>query len=87
MTEQVQAQPSTLEFTDIDNATRIIKAAIERGTFQAEEMSGVAAVYDKFRAFRDEVVASQQAQAAPQEGDVVDPADDAEVLDTEEGAQ
>ena len=74
MTEQVQAQPSTLEFTDIDNATRIIKAAIDRGAFQAEEMSGVAAVYDKFRVFRDEVVAANAPQEAePQEGDVVEP--------------
>ena len=74
MTEQVQAQPATLEFADIDNATRIMKAAIERSAFQAEEMSGVAAVYDKFRIFRDEVIAKQQAEAAPQEGDVVEPA-------------
>ena len=75
MTEQVQVQPSTLEFTDIDNATRIIKAAIERGAFQAEEMSGVAAVYDKFCVFRDEVVAANAPRgfAEPQEGDVVEP--------------
>lgn len=74
MTEQVQVQPSTLEFTDIDNATRIIKAALERGAFQAEEMSGVAAVYDKFCVFRDEVVAANaQQEAGPQEGDVVEP--------------
>ena len=73
MTEQVQVQPSTLEFTDIDNATRIIKAAIERGAFQAEEMSGVAAVYDKFCVFRDEVVAANAPQRSPQEGDVVEP--------------
>ena len=73
MTEQVQVQPSTLEFTDIDNATRIIKAALERGAFQAEEMSGVAAVYDKFCVFRDEVVAANAPRAEPQEGDVVEP--------------
>ena len=37
-------------------------------------MSGVAAVYDKFRVFRDEVVAANAPQEAePQEGDVVEP--------------
>ena len=73
MTEQVQ-QTAGLELADIANATQIMKAAIERGVFRAEEMSGVVAVYDKFRIFRDEVIAKQQAEAAPQEGDVVEPA-------------
>lgn len=61
MTEQVQTQEAvTLEIADIANATQIMKAAIERGVFQAEEMSGVAGVFDKFNKFLAEV----QAQAA-----------------------
>lgn len=52
--DQVAETPANepqLEIVDIVNAAKIIKAAIERGVFQAEEMSGVAGVYDKFAAF------------------------------------
>lgn len=62
MTEQVKAPEVTLEIVDIANATQIIKAALERGVFQAEELSGVAGVYDKFRAFMTQV--EEQAKAA-----------------------
>ncbi|AUS02977.1 hypothetical protein NVP2275O_396 [Vibrio phage 2.275.O._10N.286.54.E11] len=40
-----------IDVVDIVNATRIIEAAIDRGTFKANEMSGVAGVYDKFASF------------------------------------
>lgn len=62
--EEVQAQEPQLEIVDIVNATKIIKAAIERGVFQADEMSGVAGVYDKFAAF----VGHLEAQAAAEAG-------------------
>lgn len=65
MTEQVQAQEVTLEIADIANATQIMKAAIERGVFQAEEMSGVAGVFDKFSTF----IAQVQAQAAAEQAE------------------
>ena len=62
MTEQVQ-QTAGLELADIANATQIMKAAIERGVFRAEEMSGVAGVFDKFNAFLAQIEAQQKAQA------------------------
>lgn len=66
MTEQVQQ--AGLDLMAIANATKIMKAAIERGVFQAEEMSGVAGVYDQFRAFLAEVEAQQAASAEAEEG-------------------
>lgn len=68
MTEQVQAPEVTLEIVDIANATQIMKAAIERGVFQAEEMSGVAGVFDKFAAFIKQVEAQTQAEQEAGEG-------------------
>lgn len=65
MTEQTQASEITLEIVDIANATQIMKAAIERGVFQAEEMSGVASVYDKFRVAVAQIQASAASEEAP----------------------
>lgn len=62
MTEQVQ-QTAGLELVDIANATQIMKAAIERSVFRAEEMSGVASVFDKFTAFLAHIEAQQKAEA------------------------
>ena len=56
-----EASPSvTLE--DLTNAARIIGAAMERGAFKAQEMSGVAKVYDKISEFLQ--YAAEQAKAA-----------------------
>lgn len=62
MTQSTQTQDVSLEIADIANATQIIKAAIERQTFQAEEMSSVAGVFDKFAAFMTQVEASAKAE-------------------------
>ena len=57
-----------LEVVDIVNATKIIEAAIERGTFKAAEMSGVATLYDKLSAFctEQEAVAKKLAEEEEQ---------------------
>lgn len=64
-----QTQGVNLEIVDLQNATNIMKAAIERGgVFSADEMVDVTAVYAKFASFL-KAVAEQQAaaQAAAQE--------------------
>lgn len=58
-------QEVTLEVVDIANAQKVIEAALERGTFKAGELSGVAALYDKLTAFVKQQ--SEKQQVEPQQ--------------------
>ena len=62
----MEENDNSITVTDISDATQIIKAAIERGVFKAEEMSGIARVFDKFSHFMSEQQALAQAQAQAQ---------------------
>ena len=57
-------QPVQLNVQDLINATILLKVAIERGgTFKAEEMAEVSAVYSKMNAFAQYVQATAQAES------------------------
>jgi hypothetical protein len=65
MSEQTQAPASsTPEITipDLVNAYNIIKVAIERAAFKAEEVGDVGAVFNKFGAFLKAAEEQQKAQ-------------------------
>ena len=61
----MNTQPE-INVTDIFNAQQIIKVAMERGTFKAEEYSQVGAVFDKLsqyiKAVQEQVQAQQEVQ-------------------------
>jgi len=62
---QPQEQPnagSELTVTDLQNLRSIIEAACKRGTFAANEMSAVGAVYNKLDAFINAVLPKEQPQ-------------------------
>ncbi len=77
MTQETQATqaPVELEIVDIVNATKIIKAALERSAFQAEELSQVAGVFDKFNAFVAQAEANAKAAQAEAENGAGNPGD------------
>lgn len=63
-TSPATSQPVDLKIQDIQNATILIKVAIERGTtFKAEEMGEVSAVYAKLHAFVSFVQAQAEAES------------------------
>ncbi len=66
--QQAPSEDIQLTFEDIHDAARIIEAALERSTFKAGELSGVAAVYDRFAAFVNAQISDQEAEA-PTEDD------------------
>lgn len=59
----MNTQPE-ISVTDIFNAQQVIKVAMDRGTFKAEEYSQVGAVFDKLsqyiKAVQEQVQAQQQ---------------------------
>jgi hypothetical protein len=61
MSEQT-ANPNELTITDLALARAVIETATERGTFKANEIANVGALYNKLDAFLKEVEA--QAKAA-----------------------
>lgn len=63
MAEQ-QANPNELTITDLALARAVIETATERGTFKANELASVGALYNKLDSFLKEVEA--QAKAAKQ---------------------
>lgn len=87
MENQEQAQTVTdqgvapkqpeLSIVDLQNLRAIIDVATRRGTFQAQELSGVGAVFDRLNAFLNSVAPAQaQASAdAPAETPADAPAD------------
>lgn len=56
-TEQTTEQQATPELTvnDLNNVKAIIEAAVRRGTFNANEISGVGAAYDKLTTFLNSI--------------------------------
>jgi hypothetical protein len=65
MSEQTQTNPNELNIQDLALARAVIELATERGTFKANEIASVGALYNKLDVFLKEVEA--QAKAA-QEG-------------------
>ena len=65
MTEQTQANQNELNIQDLALARAVIELATDRGTFKANELANVGALYNKLDGFLKEVEA--QAKAA-QEG-------------------
>jgi hypothetical protein len=65
MTENTQTNQNELNIQDLALARAVIELATERGTFKANEIASVGALYNKLDAFLKEVEA--QAKAA-QEG-------------------
>ena len=64
MSEQTtQNAAPQITIPDLANAYNIIKVAIERATFKAEEISGVGRVFDVFGAFLKAAEGAQQEQA------------------------
>ena len=61
-----QSKEVVLEIADIANATQIMKIAIERSAFAADDMSAVAGVYDKFKAFMLQIEAQTKAEQEAQ---------------------
>src|ERR1700676_478524 len=55
-------QPVTLHVNDIVNGTILLKVAIERSAFKAEEIAEVGAVYTKLNAFVQYLQAVAQAE-------------------------
>lgn len=55
--EQVQEQTNqiSIQIADIIDALQVIEVAIERSTFKAPELVSVMPVYQKLKAFADEV--------------------------------
>ena len=62
----MNTQPE-INVTDIFNAQQIIKVAMERGTFKAEEYSQVGSVFDKLSQYLKAVQEQVQAQQESQE--------------------
>lgn len=66
MTENTQVEQSSTEQTpeltvnDLNNLRQIIEAAVRRGTFNAGEISGVGAAYDKLNSFLTAVAKQNQ---------------------------
>lgn len=60
------AQTENVELTvqDLNALRSIIDVASTRGTFKAEEMSAVGAVYNKLSGFLDAIAAQAEAQRA-----------------------
>lgn len=56
-TEQNTEQQASPELTvnDLNNVKAIIEAAVRRGTFNANEISGVGAAYDKLTTFLNSI--------------------------------
>ncbi|NBO28001.1 MAG: hypothetical protein EBX47_05270 [Synechococcaceae bacterium WB8_1B_057] len=55
-TEQTSEQPTPeLTVNDLNNVKAIIEAAVRRGTFNANEISGVGAAYDKLTTFLNSI--------------------------------
>jgi hypothetical protein len=50
-TQEPTQKPATLGVTDLVQVAQIIQLATSRGTWKAEELSAVGAVYDKLLAF------------------------------------
>lgn len=64
MSEQTKAPEITIP--DLVNAYNIIKVAIERAAFKAEEVGDVGAVFNKFGAFLKAAEEQQKAQEQAQ---------------------
>jgi len=62
MTENTQTNQNELNIQDLALARAVIELATERGTFKANEIASVGALYNKLDAFLKEVEA--QAKAA-----------------------
>lgn len=68
MENQVQAPSETaplqpeLTISDLNNLKAIVETAIARGTFRAEEITAVGAVYDKVNAFLTAIASSKSAE-------------------------
>lgn len=86
MENQEQAQTVTdqgvapkqpeLSIVDLQNLRAIIDVATRRGVFQAQELSGVGAVFDRLNAFLNAVApATAQTQDAPADTTTDAPAD------------
>jgi|LauGreDrversion4_2_1035121.scaffolds.fasta_scaffold06344_3 hypothetical protein len=58
--------PAELTVTDLQNIRSIIDAASRRGAFQASEMAGVGAVYNKLDAFLNSIAPAQPEQQPEQ---------------------
>jgi hypothetical protein len=60
-TQQPVTEPSSeLTVNDLVNLKAIIEAAVRRGTFTANEISGVGAAYDKLEKFLSSISAQKQ---------------------------
>lgn len=66
-TQQPQGPATTsqpeLTVTDLFNLKSVVEFAVKRGAFNANELSGVGAVYDKLNNFLSSVSANQQPAA------------------------
>ena len=61
MAEQTQSNPNELNIQDLVLARAVIELATERGTFKANELASVGALYNKLDAFLKEVEAQAKA--------------------------
>jgi hypothetical protein len=62
MTEQTQPDPNELNIQDLALARAVIELATERGTFKANELANVGALYNKLDGFLKSV--EEQAKQA-----------------------
>jgi len=61
VTEPVDGAPTPeLTVNDLNNLKQILEAAVRRGAFQAGELSGVGAAYDKLDTFLKAVAAQSK---------------------------
>lgn len=67
MTEQTQPDPNELNIQDLALARAVIELATERGTFKANELANVGALYNKLDGFLKQVEAQAKAAQEAQE--------------------
>lgn len=64
--EASQPQEVNLHLNDIQQLLQVVEIAVQRGVFQASELSQIGAVYDKVAGFIKMVANANQPQQAPQ---------------------
>jgi hypothetical protein len=60
-------EPVTLNMTDLQALAQCVDLGCRRGAYQGAEMSTVGAVYDKLKAFLDQVAAAAEAESTGEE--------------------
>lgn len=65
--QEAQQEPVVITIQDLDIATRIIGASIERGAIKAAEAEDVGRIWKKLAAFVQQAAAASQEQGANQE--------------------